>query len=331
MTSMPALVWAGGQNVEVRRVAPPVVTEGCVVVDVAYTGLCGTDLHICAGEHPRARPGLVIGHEIAGTVHADAEGLAAGTKVVVNPLLDCGTCSSCLRGQPHGCADLRLLGIDVQGGATSQVLVPATSLVAADAGSDLRQLALAEPLAVAVRAVARAAVGFGDRVLVVGAGPIGLAVARCAQLAGAASVSMVERSPSRRRVAADLGLAMLDSIPSDASADVIFDAAAHPAVAAAVTGAAAQSARIVLVGVYGTPVPVDLQATTFKELSLIGTRVYSRAELRTAVDMIARGRFDAEPFLTATVSVEDGPRAVALLRAGQGIKVLLEGQGAPRW
>lgn len=328
MTSMPALVWAGEHHVEVRDVAAPVATPGHVLVDVAYTGLCGTDLHICAGEHPRARPGLVIGHEIAGTVHADSHGFTAGTKVVVNPLLDCGKCSSCLQGRPHSCAELRLIGIDVQGGATSQVLVPATGLVAADSGSDLMQLAFAEPLAVAVRAVAKAAVGLSDRVLVVGAGPIGLAVALCSRLAGAASVTMVERSPSRRQVADELGLVVLDAIPSDEDADVIFDAAAHPAVAAAVTGAAAQLARIVLVGVYGTPAAVDLQAATFKELSLIGTRVYSRPELRTAVDMIAGGRFDADPFLTATVRVADGPEAVALLREGQGIKILLDGQAS---
>jgi 2-desacetyl-2-hydroxyethyl bacteriochlorophyllide A dehydrogenase len=271
---------------------------------------------------------LVIGHEISGTVSAesaDASGLAAGTPVVVNPLLPCGRCPSCRDGRPQNCVRLRLLGIDVAGGATSHVVVAAGSLVPAPAGTDLLHLAFAEPLAVAVRAVAKAGVGLGDRVLVVGAGPVGLAVARCAELAGAATVSVVERSASRRDVATALGLPALDAVPDDGSADVVFDAAAHPAVAAAVTGAAAPLARIVLVGVYGTPAPMDLQAATFKELTLMGTRVYSAAELRTAVDMIAGGRFDAAPLLTSTVSITDGPGAITALRAGEGIKTVVAG------
>lgn len=320
-----ALVWAGGHDVEVRDVPVPQPREGSVVVDVAYTGLCGTDLHICAGEHPRAQPGLVIGHEIAGTVHADAAGWRAGTKVVVNPLVADGVCRNCLAGRFHNCSSLRLLGIDAPGGATAQVLVPADGLVAATASADLRLLAFAEPLAVAVRAVGKARVELADRVLIAGAGPVGLAVARCAQLAGAATVAVVEPSPSRRHVATDLGFEVAEEMPDSGDYDVLFDAAAHPAVAASIIAAAAELARIVLVGVYGAPAAMNLQAATFKEVSIIGTRVYSRTDLATAVDMIASGRFDPTPLLTSTVNVAEAPEAIAQLRTGAGIKTLVRG------
>jgi (R,R)-butanediol dehydrogenase / meso-butanediol dehydrogenase / diacetyl reductase len=126
---MSALVWAGGRQVTVERRPRPIAGDGLVLVDVAYCGLCGTDLHICAGEHPRARPGIVLGHELSGRLAADAGGLAAGTKVVVDPLLPCGICRTCRSGRPHTCATLRLLGIDVPGGAAEQVAVPADRLI----------------------------------------------------------------------------------------------------------------------------------------------------------------------------------------------------------
>src|SRR5439155_22073564 len=88
---MRALQWPGGDGAAVRDVAPPAAPDGWVLVDVGYCGLCGPDLHICAGEHPRAKPGTVLGHELSGRVASDAGAIARGTKVVVNPLLPCGT------------------------------------------------------------------------------------------------------------------------------------------------------------------------------------------------------------------------------------------------
>jgi (R,R)-butanediol dehydrogenase/meso-butanediol dehydrogenase/diacetyl reductase len=99
---MRALTWAGGSEVAVADVPEPEAAPGQVLVVVGYTGLCGTDLHICGGEHPRAKPGIVIGHEIAGTVAADGAGLTAGTRVVVDPLLACGRCDTCRGGCGSG-------------------------------------------------------------------------------------------------------------------------------------------------------------------------------------------------------------------------------------
>jgi (R,R)-butanediol dehydrogenase/meso-butanediol dehydrogenase/diacetyl reductase len=323
---MTALVWAGGQEAVVAPCPRPAAGDGWALVDVAYCGLCGTDLHICAGEHPRARPGIVIGHEISGRLHADAGGLPAGTKVVVDPLLPCGSCRPCRSGRPHTCASLRLLGIDVPGGAAEQVAVPADRLVPVPAEADLRRLAFAEPLAVAVRAVRRSGLVLGEEATVVGAGPIGLAVASCARLAGAGRVLVVEPVPGRRRLAADLGFQAVEALAPGA-ADVVFDAAAHPAVAARLAEAVGPGGRVVLVGVYGDPAPVALQTLTFKEVTVIGTRVYSRDDLRVATDMVATGGFDPEPLITRTAPLAEAASALGDLRAGREVKVLLEGSG----
>jgi (R,R)-butanediol dehydrogenase/meso-butanediol dehydrogenase/diacetyl reductase len=321
---MRALVWEGGSQVTVAERPRPAAGDGMALVDVAYCGLCGTDLHICAGEHPRARPGIVLGHEISGRLHAGAGGLAAGAKVVVDPLLSCGACRPCRGGRPHTCADLRLLGIDLPGGAAEQVAVPAERVIPVSDDADLRLLAFAEPLAVAVRAVRRSGLVLGEEVAVAGAGPIGLAVAACARLAGAGRVLVAEPVPGRRRLAADLGFETTEALAGGA-AEVVFDAAAHPAVAAGLAGAVAVGGRAVLVGVYGAPAPLDLQALTFKEVTVIGTRVYSRDDLRVATAMVADGRFDPSPLITRSVPLAEAAAAVDDLRAGREVKLLVEG------
>lgn len=328
---MRALTWAGGRDVLVTDVPAPRPGDGQVLVDVAYIGLCGTDLHICAGEHPRAQPGLVIGHEMSGTLHDDAPGMPAGSRVVVDPLLPCGRCRTCRGGRPQTCVSLRLLGIDAPGGGAAQVAVDAARLISVEGDVDLRRLAFAEPLAVAVRAVRQSALRLGETVLVMGAGPIGAAVASCARMSGAGRVVLSEPSQARRDFAASLGFEVVGPLPvgddtQDIEADVVFDAAGHPSVAAALGDAVVPGGRVVVVAVYGDPVPLDLRAVTFKELTVIGTRVYSRNDIEAATRLIASRRFDPDPFITSTVTLDEAPEAIEALRAGRGVKVLVRPQ-----
>jgi (R,R)-butanediol dehydrogenase / meso-butanediol dehydrogenase / diacetyl reductase len=334
--TMRALRWDGPGQVHAVDVPVPRPKDGWALVDVARCGLCGTDLHICSGHHPRAVPGLVLGHEMSGTLATDATTvggvLPAGTKVVVNPLLSCGHCATCLAGRPHTCANLKLLGIDAPGGAAERVAVPEGSLVPLPTEADLDAAAFAEPLAVAVRAVRRSRLALGEDVVVVGAGPVGLAVALSARQAGAASVRVLETAPARREVASGLGLDVAD--PQDGPAPdapgegvpVVFDCASHPAVAARVGALAAPGGRVVVVGIYPGLTPIDLQAVSFKELEVIGTRVYARDDLHTAARMITSGAFDPRPLLTRVVTVDEAPQAIDDLVSGRDVKVLVKGR-----
>jgi 2-desacetyl-2-hydroxyethyl bacteriochlorophyllide A dehydrogenase len=193
------------------------------------------------------------------------------------------------------------------------------------ADADLDAAAFAEPLAVAVRAVRRSRLALGEDVVVVGAGPVGLAVALSARQAGAGSVLVVETAPARREVAARLGLDVAETAP-DAAAPLVFDCAAHPAVAARLGALAAPGGRVVLVGVYPGLTPLDLQAVTFKELEVIGTRVYSRDDLHTAARMITSGAFDPRPLLTRVVSLDEAPQVIDDLASGREVKVLVKGR-----
>jgi (R,R)-butanediol dehydrogenase/meso-butanediol dehydrogenase/diacetyl reductase len=177
---------------------------------------------------------------------------------------------------------------------------------------------------VAVRAVRRSGLAVGEEVAVAGAGPIGLAVAACARLAGAGRVLVAEPVPGRRRLAADLGFETAETLDGT-QAEVVFDAAANPAVAAGLAEAAAVGGRVVLVGVYGAPAPLDLRALTFKEVTVLGTRVYSRDDLRVATTMVAEGRFDPAPLITRAVPLAEAPAAVDDLRAGREVKLLVQG------
>lgn len=310
------------------RLAPvpePATEPGQVVVEPVFVGLCGTDLHIVAGEHPRAALPLALGHEIVGV---PTSGRWAGRPVIVDPTIACGHCPACLRGQAQVCARLRLVGIDRDGGLAGRVAVAETKLHPVPDALPLATAALAEPLAVAVHAVDRAGPLLGRRVVVFGAGPIGLLISLLARASGALAVVLAEPAGMRRAVADQLGFdAVADpaEVPAQLGglADVAFDAAAVPASAAQVTGLVLALGMIVMVGVHGRPALVDLQAVTFGELRLAGTRVYQPADIRTALALLAGGTLDTAPLLSEVVDLAGAPAALERLARGEALKVLV--------
>lgn len=331
---MAAAVWAGPGKIETRRVPVPELPEGSALVRVEYTGLCGTDFSILQGTHPRAQAPLIMGHEITGVVEVPgAGGPPAGTRVTVEPLITCGRCRPCRDGFPHVCRNLGLYGIDAPGSLAEFVALPAGALVPVAAHVPARQAALAEPLAVAVHAVNRSGLQGGEHVAVFGAGPIGILTALVARHAGA-TVLISEPSEERAAAARSLGF---ETVPPGADpvhavktatggdgADVVFDTAGHPAVAAVLPAAARVRGTVVLVGVHKKPAEVDLQAVTFAELTVVGVRVYTRADVEHAVglletDALGLGRLPVRVFALA-----DAAAAFAMaMSAGPVLKVLV--------
>jgi len=335
MTSMKAAVWSATDQVDVADLPIPEVPAGWALVKVAYNGICGTDLAILHGKHPRAAAPLIMGHEISGWVkRAGATGPAAGTLVVVEPLISCGLCRSCKNGLTHVCRRLGLYGIDAPGGMAQYVALPPEVLHAVPDGVDPRTATLAEPLAVAVHALERSGMRAGDTVAVYGAGPIGILVALVARHEGAAAVVITEPSPWRCEVAAHLSFtvvaqgstvaATLAPLTDDEGADTTFDCSAHPSVAAELAATTRVRGRIVVVGVYKAPAALDLQAVCFKEQSLIGVRVYTTADLTAAIELIASGALGLEAFPTKAFDLTDVGAAFDAATSGQEcLKVLL--------
>jgi threonine dehydrogenase-like Zn-dependent dehydrogenase len=309
----PAFVWTGGTDSEVREVELPEGRPGWLRLDVAYTGLCGTDLHVLAGEHGRARPGIVLGHEFAGR-------LADGSPVFADPMVRCGTCDACQRGLRTICANLTAVGIDYPGAACREVLVPEANLFPLSSTMDLRAAAIVEPVAVAVRAVRRSGLCEGMRAHVLGAGPIGCLLGLVAQRTGA-TVTMSEPVGPRARAATDLGLALSDLH----GADVVFDATGVPAVAAQACDWVRGAGTLVIVGAYPPhPVGFDLLRVMFAELTVIGTRIYDREDISAAIDLLATDPGRLTGVVSHVLPLSRATGAVALLRAGQAMKILLD-------
>jgi (R,R)-butanediol dehydrogenase/meso-butanediol dehydrogenase/diacetyl reductase len=334
-SSMTAAVWMSTDEVRVTDVPVPEVPQGWALVKVAYNGICGTDLAILHGKHPRASAPLIMGHEISGWVErAGATGPSAGTLVVVEPLISCGECRSCKNGLTHVCRSLGLHGIDAPGGMGHYVALPPEVLHAVPDGIDPRTATLAEPLAVAVHAVDLSGMQPGDVVAVYGAGPIGVLTALVARHAGAAVVVITEPSPWRREVASGLGFtvvaegvtmaATLAPLTDGEGADTTFDSAAHPSVAAELSAVTRVRGRIVVVGVYKQPPPVDLQAVCFKEQHLIGVRVYTSADVTRAIELIATDALGLDRFPTKAFDLNDVGAAFDAATSGQDcLKVLV--------
>jgi len=325
MTEQNALVWEGGAVVAVRPVTVPESRPGWVAVDVAYAGICGSDLHIADGKHIRAQPGTTLGHEFVGHLAEPYSDLPVGQPVFVNPTVHCGVCEACLAGRTNVCHTLTLVGIDYPGAIAPRTVVPGYGIYPLSADVDLVAAALIEPLAVAVRAVRKSGLALGDRAHVVGAGPVGCLVGLLSTAAGA-TVTVSEPSVSRRKYATELGLTIVDS-PDDLArgADVVFDASGHSSVAGELPRWLRTVGTAVIVGAYHPGLHgVDLLSVMFKEITIIGTRIYQRSDIEAAIELVTAGRFDAHRLISKIFRLDEAVAAIDSLRRGEGMKILVE-------
>ncbi|BDO42991.1 alcohol dehydrogenase catalytic domain-containing protein [Cellulomonas sp. NTE-D12] len=330
--------YLGNRTVAVRDASPTAPGPGEVRVRVAYVGLCGTDLHVAHGDmERRVRTPLVFGHEMSGVVDAvgdGVEGWRAGDLVTVMPLLWDGTCPACRAGNSHVCQNLTFIGIDSPGALQALWNVPGSTLVRMPADVEPRHAALVEPVAVAVHDVRRGGVSAGDAVVVLGGGPIGTLIACVAAHAGA-RVVVVEPDPSRRELVQDLGFRAVgpeeigpevERWTAGAGADVVFEVSGSAAAVAAATGLAKVRGTLVVVAIHPEPRPVDLQRVFWRELTLVGARVYERVDFERAVELVAAGVVPAERLITRVVPLTDVNDALDDLGAGRAMKILVDVQ-----
>ena len=334
---MKAISYQGKDTVAVVDRPVPQPTQGQVLIKVAYAGICGSDLSIVAGKHPRARPPLVMGHEFSGAVAALPPGahsdLNVGDRVTVYPLLSCGSCYVCRMGLPHVCRDLKLLGIDTDGAFAEYVVADEDAVLGIpDALSDAEG-ALIEPLAVCIHAAHMSRMAVGEAVVVTGAGPIGLLMAMVARASGAAQVIVTEVAPSRIAAARDMGFTVLDAADRNLVAqvleltrgrggDVVFEASGHPSVAPYLLDLVRIRGQIVQLGIFKEPVPIDLRALNFHEVDLIGSRVYTLEDFDRAIRLAAEGRVDLKPMITTVLPLDEGVDGFRFAADATSLKVI---------
>ncbi|MCX4854428.1 alcohol dehydrogenase catalytic domain-containing protein [Streptomyces canus] len=310
---------------------------GEVELAPVYVGICGTDLHIFHGDmDARVRMPAVLGHEMSGRVlrvGAGVEGWAPGDAVTVMPLRWDDSCPACRAGHQHICRHLDFIGIDSPGAMQQRWIVPASTLIRLPETLALDRAALVEPTAVAVHDVGRAAVRQGERVVVVGGGPVGVLIALVARATGA-DVRVVEPSAHRKLLAEELGLtawnpadddvaALVVEWTGDAGADVAFEvsgAAGGVDTAVEVLGV---RGRLCLVAIHPRPREVNLHRFFWRELTLVGARLYDRSDFEKAVGLVADGTIPAERLISKIVPLTQAPTAFEALEGGGDVMKIL--------
>lgn len=337
---MRAATYIGNGTVEITTRDPHAPGAGEVQIEVAYTGICGTDLHVLHGSmDARVTLPAVLGHEMSGRIAAVGDGVedwTVGDPVTVMPLDWCGRCPACRAGHQHICQNLDFIGIDSPGSLQGRWNVPAHVLVRLPESLRLDHAALVEPVAVSVHDVRRSELRPGEKAVVIGGGPIGVLIATTARHLGA-DVVVVELDAGRRRMIQELGFDVLDPSAQDqvewveewtggAGADVVFEVSGAAAAVLGATALAKVRGRLVVVAIHPQPRPVDLQRVFWRELTIVGARVYERADFETAVDMLAAGAVPAEQLITAILPLAETADAFDKLASGQAMKVLIDCQ-----
>lgn len=347
---MKAPVLHGRRKMSFEDVPDPVPGDSEVVVEVGLCGICGSDIHLYDSE--MAGGGIVMGHEFGGTIVAlgkDVTGWEAGDRVVGAPMKPCMNCAFCRKGEfdlcyQHYRLDAQRSGVPPAGGASLGAggLAPFTRIGAARLmripdGLDERQAASIEPAAVGVHAVRLSGQQFGDRVAVIGAGPIGLFTLQCAVAAGARRLVVAEPSSRRAGLARDLGadavfnpreerdLATAFAEHLGGAPDVVFDAAGVPATLQQAVDVVRPGGAVMMVGVAFDNAPIRPSSWVTKRVTVRAAFAYSRSDYETTIAMLERGSLRSEPVITSVVPGPETPLVFErLLGPNDDVKVLVD-------
>lgn len=316
-------------EIGIVEVPEPVAKHDEIVVRPLACGICGTDLHICEHGFPGTNYPVTPGHEFAGHVLAvgrEVKGVREGDFVAVNPNVTCGICEWCREGKPHLCDALTPIGVGRAGAAAEQVAVPGKNayVVREDIGHGVA--ALIEPLACALHAV-ESSQGVKDRrVLVIGAGTMGLLIAIIARQFGAAEVTVVDPNAAKHQIARDVGahkVATPEQIEGERY-EVVFEAAgAMPALRQALKHIR-KTGVLVQVGVHHVEATVDINPFTVyeHELRIIGSNSLAN-QFPAAVDLMVDIAQQARKLIGDTFSVWDFATAVQKMASGHSVKTQL--------
>lgn len=334
---MKALVYKGPKKVEVENVELNKKESDSIKIKVKYCGVCGSDIGIYLGTHPRAKAPLVLGHEFLGIVQEDGEKFKKGDRVVAYPLISCGNCTPCREGNEHVCKTLGLIGIDVDGGIREEFYVNEDVLFKVPDKVSDKAASVIEPLAVIIRAINQAKFRPRDKVAIIGAGPIGILTGIAVKNFGAENVIISDVSEKRLKVAKELGLTTvnvgeenLNDVISDVTngdgADVTFECSGSESSAIEITQITKISGTICMLSVHKQAHKVDLRELNFKEQTIVGSRVYTKREFEKAVNYSEVIETELEKVVTHIIPLSESEKVFDLIADTNNgtIKVLID-------
>jgi (R,R)-butanediol dehydrogenase/meso-butanediol dehydrogenase/diacetyl reductase len=355
---MKAAVWHGRRDIRIEQFPDPPSPAGNEIrIRVDWCGICGTDLEEYvngplyipvdhADELTGRQAPMVIGHELVGTVVELGPGVTqfrVGDRVAPDTLLFCGECWYCTRHLVHQCRKLAILGLMTDGGCAEYVNAPGYMCFKLPASMPSETGALAEPAAVAVRAVRTGGVKLGDTVAIVGGGTIGLLCLQVALLAGAARVYVIEPHENRRRIACALGAyhaidpavvnpreALMD-LTGGMGADVVIECGGNAITMSLAPLLARPQGTVVITGLHNEPVGVNLFPLVCREVTIKGSfsHIYD-VDFSEAVALLGAGKIIANPLITARIGIDDALEKgfeTLLRNKGEHLKILISPQG----
>lgn len=348
---MKAARWYNAKDIRVEQIEEPSVKAGQVKIKVAWTGICGSDLHEYAAgpifipvdnPHPVSKEvaPVVMGHEFSGTVAEVGEGVTSvkvGDPVVVEPILACGTCPACLKGKYNVCSSLGFHGLAGGGGGFAEYTVVEERWVhKMPEGLSLEQGALAEPAAVALHAVRMSKLKAGDTAVVFGVGPIGLLVIEALKVAGASQIYAVELSKERGEKALELGAtAVINPAEEDAVAkiqeltnggvDVAFEVTGVPVVLQQAINSTKFEGETIIVSIWEKEASIQPNTVVLSERTVKGIIAY-RDIFPAVLDLMTKGFFRAEDLVTKRITLDEVVTEgfETLVNDKQQIKILVE-------
>lgn len=304
---MDALVWLGPREMVQRRETVPQLAPGELLLAVRAVGICGSELSGYLGQSSLRRPPLIMGHEAAGEVAAMTEGTFAdgsparpGARVTFNPLVVCGSCDRCQSGHSNLCRRRQLLGAHRPGAFASYVAVPAGQCWPLPDELSLVAGSLAEPLACAVRSVRLSGVAAGQRLLVLGAGPIGLCCVAVARAKGVEAIIASDVAPGRLAIAEQWGArATVNARERDVAAfvqeahpggvDAVIDAVGTTAVRGQAVASVVPGGRVVFIGLHDEESVVPANYIIRQEVAITGCFAYTSEEFEQALGLLTSG------------------------------------------
>ncbi|WP_099038199.1 alcohol dehydrogenase catalytic domain-containing protein [Mycobacterium neglectum] len=327
---MRAVVIEAPTVVQIAELPDPEPGAGDVVVEVALTGVCGTDIHMLDGDFATARFPIVPGHEVTGTVVARGTGVVSprvGERVVVDPGVPCMTCLLCRRGRPNLCEHRNAVGITLNGGAADRVLVAARNCHVIPDSVSSTAAVLAEPLACVLHAFDMVPRTSGRRVLIYGAGPVGLLAVQVAGYLGAHSVDTVDLDADRRAVAQKLGASKVFG-PSDLGEeddwDLVIDASGAPTAIEDGLGRLQRGGTFLQLGVApgDAVVPLSPYQVFARELTIVGSMT-TRHTFPGALRLLESGTITSELIVEEPVPLSHYAKAVDTVRGRNALKVVV--------
>jgi len=305
---MSAAVYVGDGKIAVEHVPRPEPGPGEVLVEIAECGICGSDLHMVMERY--AKPGAILGHEWSGIVASapSGSGWSVGDRVVGNSAPGCGVCRPCRRGRPSVCRQRAAADyLGYRGAFCTYKTVAADGLIRLPDALPTRVAALAEPTAIALHAVGLADVGPGDRVLVTGAGPVGLLIIAVLRAQGISDVTVSEPSPVRRQRALDVGATRVVTPetlveppmgrPVELPSAVVFECSGHARAIEAALNQLDYAGTLVIVGTGFEPPRLNQNRVIIFELEIIGAYNYNDDGFQPAVDLLDSGTLPLESLI----------------------------------